>query len=120
MPMYGGYGGGQQQSLQGRDGIAQALMQVRNPPPGGVIPPDQMVSPPMGMPQQQPAALAPAAPAAGPTGPIGTGSPMGAMGPVGGAFQPGLNLPGIQQPGQLPQGMQPGGMQMPGQMGRGY
>jgi hypothetical protein len=92
----------------GRDAIAQALMQIQNPPPGGVMPP--------GMPQQQPAAIGPAAPPAGPAGPIGTGSPMGPMGPVGGAYQPGLNLPGIQPPGQLPQGMQPGGMQA----ARGY
>jgi hypothetical protein len=91
-----------------RDRIAQALMQIQNPPPGGVMPP--------GMPQQQPAALGPAAPPAGPMGPVGAGSPMGPMGPVGGAYQPGLNLPGIQSPGQLPQQPPSGGMQA----ARGY
>ena len=84
-----------------RDAITQALMNIRNPPPGGLgqqpMPPIGQsmggMQPAGGFPQQQPAALVVSQP---PTGPMGSG--------IGGPLQPGLNLP---QPGQLPQGMQP-------------
>jgi hypothetical protein len=91
----------------GRDRITQALMRIQNPPPGGPLgqqmagptggmPPQPSPTPlPMpggvGMPQIQPASIG------------AIGPPMAPMGPVGGAYQPGLNLPGITPPGMLPQ-----------------
>jgi hypothetical protein len=109
---YGGqstYGLNQQQ-VNARDRITQALMRIADPPPGGMLAPGtppvspqqptqpvQGMQPTAGMMPQQPAALG----AAGP--------PQGAMGPLQGPYAPGMNLPGVQPPGQLPQGMRPGG-----------
>jgi hypothetical protein len=93
-----------------RDRITSALMQIQQPPPapaGGAMQSlaGSMPQAPLGvMPQSQPAALGAAAP------------PAGAMGPIGGAYQPGLRLPGIMPPGQLPLGMAPQ-QQQPGQQG---
>jgi hypothetical protein len=122
---YGGIAGGNE-----RDRIAQALMGVANPPPGGLPPggmgqqaaPGQMTgqrpAAPMGaMPQQAPiGGMAgvggmggmPAMPQAQPAAYGRPGPPMGPTGPIGGPYDPNLGLPGLQQPGQLPQGIKPG------------
>lgn len=96
------------QQASARDRITQALMRISDPPPGGMLAPG---IPPVA-PQQPPQPVSALQPMAGalPQQPAGLGAagpPMGAMGPLGGAYQSGVTLPGIAQPGQLPQGMQP-------------
>src|SRR5262245_1771158 len=81
-----------------RDAIVRTLMNIQNPPPGGVqappggIPPAQtapgQMTPQVGgmmgtMPQMQPAALGTTPPPGGP------------MGSIGGPYQPTMRLPGI-------------------------
>ena len=68
-----------------RDAITAALMRVQNPPPGNM------------MPQNDGAFGSPAL----------NGPAQGPMGPIGGPYQAGLNLPGVTPPGQLPQSMSP-------------
>jgi len=113
--MYGypptGYGAG-------RDAITQALMNVRNPPPGNLQPP-----PVDGLPSLAPQQSAATQGMPGvPTGPIGGAQPpglqpQGLQGPspqgtglqqgLPSAVTGGLQLPGVQPPGQLPMGMAP-------------
>ena len=68
-----------------RDAITAALMRIQNPPPGNMMPQnDAFGSPALNAPPAQ-----------------------GSMGPIGGPYQAGLNLPGVTAPGQLPQSMSP-------------
>ena len=70
-----------------RDAITAALMRVQNPPPGNMMPQNDDAS------FGSPALNGPSA--------------QGPMGPIGGPYQGGLNLPGVTAPGQLPQSMSP-------------
>jgi hypothetical protein len=134
------YGGGGPGGTQ-RDRIAQALMAISNPPPGGL--------PPGGTSPQGVSGLRPTRPGAAqgllggahlgnPAGGLlGGGAPMtlpqqqpvalgaqgapaGPLGPLGGPYDPNLGgLPGVAAPGQLPPGMRPGAGAIPG-TGTGY
>lgn len=89
-----------------RDRIAQALMNVQNPPPGGPamgMQPGGMPAQPSPMPVSRPLPAGGAMPQAQPAGFGAVGPPASPMGPVGGPYQQGLNLPGITPPGMLPQ-----------------
>jgi hypothetical protein len=74
----------------GRDDLTRALMNVQNPPPGGLGQQGPQI-PGMQLPGIQ-----------------GEAQPWPQPGAMGGApQQPTMGLPGITQPGQLPMGMQP-------------
>lgn len=97
MPGYGN------PTLGGRDRIAQALMNIQNPPPGGaggamgggmgggLMQPAAPVGGMAGMPTPMPGSMPGSQPAA-----FGQmGAPQGPMGPIGGPMAPGMNLPGV-------------------------
>jgi hypothetical protein len=93
-------------NMAGRDRITQALMQINNPPPGG---PAMGGAPTGGMQPQMTPQLAPRQasqplpagpmPQSQPAGFGALGPPATPMGPIGGPYQPGLNLPGITPTG---------------------